>query len=134
MENSVKVSMYVEPGLKQFYVAAENGWQLMPGSRFFVAQETQEGRLQEPFALIFQMIEGSDDVGLIVMPERAGTPFSNPYYVDRKELMETGTGLAEVAETVIEAVLEDVGGSLQRLQEDIEEQRQEMIERLGPMG
>lgn len=134
MDNNGEITMYVEPGLKQFYVAAENGWQLMPGSRFFVAQETQEGRLQEPFALIFETTQASDDVGLIVMPERAGTPFSNPYYVDKKELMETGTGLAEVAETVIAAVLEDVGGSLQRLQENIEEQRREMFERLGPMG
>ena len=134
MDNNGNITMYVEPGLKQFYVAAENGWQLMPGSRFYVAQETEDGRLQEPFALLFETSEGADDVGLIVMPERAGTPFSQPYYVDKKELLETGTGLAEVAETVIAAVLVDVGGSLQRLQEDIEEQRQEMIERLGPMG
>ena len=134
MDNNGNITMYVEPGLKQFYVAAKNGWQLMPGSRFYVAQETEDGRLQEPFALLFETSEGADDVGLIVMPERAGTPFSQPYYVDKKELLETGTGLAEVAETVIAAVLVDVGGSLQRLQEDIEEQRQEMIERLGPMG
>ena len=134
MENSVKVSMYVEPGLKQFYVAAENGWQLMPGSRFFVAQETPGGRLEEPFALIFETTKISNDVGLIVMPERSGTPFTNPYYVDRKELMQSGTALAAVAETVMKEVLEDVGGSLQRLQENIEEQRLEMIERLGPMG
>ena len=134
MNNNGEITMYVEPGLKQFYVAAENGWQLMPGSRFFVAQETPGGRLEEPFALLFETSEGSGEVGLIVMPERAGTPFSQPYYVDKKELLETGTGLAEVAETVIAAVLVDVGGSLQSLQENIEEQRREMIERLGPMG
>lgn len=133
MDNIGEIFMYVEPGLKQFYVASESGWHTMPGSRFYVSQETAGGRLQEPFALLFETEKDAEEVGLIVMPERSGTPFTMPYYVDRKGLMETGEGLAEVAEKVIGMVLDDVGGSLQRLQEDIEARRQEIVERLGPM-
>ena len=127
------ITMYVEEGLKQFYVAAAEGWALMPGSRFFVCQETAEGRIQEPFALIYDTSRGGDDVGLIVMPEKSGTPFTEPYYVDRHVLAETETGLAAVAETIIAAVLDDVGGDLRRLQEDIEERRKEIIDYLGEM-
>lgn len=133
MKQIGNIFMYVEEGLRQFYVAAAEGWELMPGSRFFVCQETAEGRIQEPFALLFDTSRGGDDVGLIVMPERSGTPFTEPYYVDKKELMETGEGLAAVAETVIGAVLDDVGGDLRRLQDDIEERRKEIIEFLGEM-
>ena len=134
MNKTGEIFMYVEEGLKQFYVAAENGWVLMPGSRFYVCQETGDGSIKEPFALLFDTSIEGDDVGLLVMPERSGTPFTTPHYVDKKELLETGAGLAETAQRVIAAVLDDVGGSLQRLQEDIEERRKEMIEFLGEMG
>ena len=134
MNKAGEVFLYVEEGLKQFYVAGEGGWVLMPGSRFFVSQETADGLIQEPFALLFDTSVEGEDVGLLVMPERSGTPFTAPHYVDKKELLETGRGLAETAQKIIAAVLDDVGGDLQQLQADIEERRQEMIEFLGPMG
>ena len=133
MNKTNGVFMYVEEGLKQFYVAGADGWALMPGSRFYVCQETASGRIQEPFALLFDTSGQGEDVGLLVMPERSGTPFAEPHYVNKKELMETGEGLAATAQTIIAAVLQDVGGDLQRLQEDIEERRQEIIEILGEM-
>ena len=134
MNKPGEITMYVEEGLKQFHVAAAEGWALMPGSRFFVCQETTEGLIKEPFALLFDTSRGGDDVGLLVMPEKSGTPFTEPYYVDKNVLAETETGLAAVAETIIGAVLDDVGGDLRRLQQDIEERRQEIVEFLGPMG
>ena len=133
MDGSGELYMYVEEGLKQFYVAGEDGWILMPGSRFFVSQATEGGRIQEPFALIFDTSGDSGEIGLLVMPERSGTPFAPPHYVDRKAVLETGEDLKETALRIMAAVLDDSGNSLQRLQEDIEERRQEMIEFLGPM-
>lgn len=134
MDQVKEVFMYVEEGLKQFYIAAADGWVLMPGSRFYVCQETEGGRLQEPFAMLFDTSGDSAEVGLLVAPERSGTPFTEPHYVDKKELMETGSAIAETAQQVIAMVLDDVGGSLQLLQQDIESRRDEMIELLGPMG
>ena len=134
MDQVKEVFMYVEEGLKQFYIAAENGWALMPGSRFYVCQDIEGGRLQEPFAMLFDTSGDSEQVGLLVAPERSGTPFTEPVYVDKKELMETGSAIAETAQRVISLVLDDVGGSLQQLQKDIESRRDEMIELLGPMG
>ena len=129
-----EIFMYVEEGLKQFYIAAENGWTLIPGTRFYVCQETESGRIEEPFAMLFDTSGDSDEVGLLVAPERSGTPFTEPVYVDRKEVMETGEAIAETAQRVIAAVLDDAGGSLLQVQKEIEQRRDEVITILGPMG
>lgn len=134
MKQVGEIFMYVEEGLKQFYVAAADGWVLMPGSRFYVCQETENGRIQEPFAMLFADVGDEKEIGLLVAPERSGTPFTEPHYVDKKDVMENGSAIAETAQNIISMVLDDAGGSLLQLQAEIESRRIEMIEQLGPMA
>ena len=128
-----KITMYVEEGLKQFFVATEEGWTLMPGSRFYVSQETANGSTQEPFAVLFDAESSETEVGLMVMAERTGAPFNAPYYVDRAEVLATGQAIADAADKVITAVLADHENDLLQLQADIEKRREEIIKLLGPM-
>lgn len=130
-----EIMMYVEEGLKQFFVATEDGWMLMSGSRFYVVQETNEGRVQEPFAVLFDSESRQEfgEVGLMVMAERTGAPFNAPHYVKSSIVLETGEEIAKTAQLVIEAVLADHDNELSKLQADIEKRQQEIIEQLGPM-
>lgn len=125
--------MYVEEGLKQFYVATEKGWNLMPGARFYVAQDTADGRKQEPFAAVFLTADDTSQVGLLFMPERTGAPFAEPVFYDRSEVLANDTGIAEAAERLMTAVLAEHGDDLLQLQAHIEQRHREIVAMIGPM-
>ena len=128
-----KVVMKAEAGLRSFYVATENGYDLIPGARFLVGPEGWDGKRETavPLALLFYTGSGSEEVGLSIMPEKSGVPFFRPHHVKKEFVLNDESFLADFAAEMLQEVIQ-MTGSLDNLESLIEKDRARAEEINGP--